>query len=105
MKTLRWTTGATAALFAVTLLSGCTDVERALNKGGDTTCSDYLKQDADTQRMTVTKAIKQQTGSDNEPPGTNVDISMAAVQALCRVQANENTPIRDADFAGIFFNK
>ncbi|MBL1079399.1 hypothetical protein JK358_33835 [Nocardia sp. 2] len=105
MKTLRWTTPVIAAAFAVTLLSGCTDVARALNKGGDTTCSEYLNQNADDQRMTITKAIKQQTGNDAEPAGTQVDITMASVQALCQVQANSETPIKNADIAGIFINK
>ncbi|WP_306361840.1 hypothetical protein [Nocardia sp. CC227C] len=104
MKTT--TTAAAAALvLGVTLLSGCSDVERALNKGGETKCSDYLAQDADTQRVTVTKFIKQQTKTENEPTGTSVDFTMAAVQALCSVQANADTPIKNADIAGIFFNK
>ncbi|WP_282783669.1 MULTISPECIES: hypothetical protein [unclassified Nocardia] len=104
MKTT--TTAAAAVLvLGVALLSGCSDVERALNKGGDTKCSDYLAQDADTQRVTVTKFIKQQTNTENEPTGTSVDFTMAAVQALCSVQANADTPIKNADIAGIFFNK
>lgn len=104
MKTMRWTAVA-AALFTVTLLTGCTEVKTALNKGGDTKCSDYVKQDADTQRMTITKFIKQQTGDEHEPPGTQVDLSMAAVQTLCQVQANGDTPIKNADIAGIFIKK
>lgn len=100
MKSARWTAVAAAAL-AVTLLSGCSDVEKALNKGGDTKCSDYLAQNADTQRVTITKFIKQQTGKDTEPPGTQVDLSMAAVQSLCQVQANKDTPIKNANLLGI----
>ncbi|MEC3917454.1 hypothetical protein [Nocardia sp. CDC160] len=100
MNTARWTAVAAAAL-AATLLSGCSDVEKALNKGGDTTCSDYLAQNADTQRVTITKFIKQQTGNDHEPPGTQVDLSMAAVQSLCQVQANKDTQIKNANLLGI----
>lgn len=100
MNTARWTAVAAAAL-AVALLSGCSDVEKALNKGGDTKCSDYLAQNADTQRVTITKFIKQQTGNDHEPAGTQVDLSMAAVQGLCQVQANKDTPIKNANLAGI----
>ncbi|MFE2959955.1 hypothetical protein ACFXO9_16670 [Nocardia tengchongensis] len=102
MNTARWTAVAAAAL-AVTLLSGCSDVEKALNQGGDTKCSDYLIQSADTQRVTITKFIKQQSGTQNEPSGTQVDLSMAAVQALCQVQNNKDTPIKNANLAGILF--
>ncbi len=102
MNTARWTAVAAAAL-TVTLLTGCSDVEKALNKGGDTKCSDYLIQNADTQRVTITKFIKQQSGTENEPSGTQVDLSMAAVQALCQVQNNKDTPIKNANLAGILF--
>ncbi|WP_067686108.1 hypothetical protein [Nocardia jejuensis] len=105
MKTMRLTAGMAAAVFAVTLLSGCTEVAKALNKGGDTKCSEYLTQNADDQRMTITKFIQQQSGNDATPPGTQVDLSMAAVQGLCQVQANGDTPIKNADIAGIFLKK
>ncbi|WP_067821369.1 hypothetical protein [Nocardia inohanensis] len=105
MNTLRWATAAATATFAVTLLSGCSEVEKALNKGGDTKCSEYLTQQPDTQRVTVTKFIKQQAGNDNEPTGTSVDFTMAAVQTLCQIQANSDTPIKNADIAGIFIKK
>ncbi|UGT43850.1 hypothetical protein LTV02_10875 [Nocardia yamanashiensis] len=105
MTTLRWATAAAAATFAVTLLSGCSDVEKALNKGGDTKCSEYLTQSADTQRVTVTKFIKQQSGDESEPAGVTVDFTMASVQALCKVQANGDTQIKNADIAGIFVKK
>ncbi len=100
MNTARWAALAAAAT-AVALLSGCSDVEKALNKGGETKCSDYLAQDANTQRITITKFIKQQTGNDNEPAGTQVDLSMAAVQSLCQVQANKDTQIKNANLLGI----
>ncbi|MEV6067343.1 hypothetical protein AB0L82_12390 [Nocardia sp. NPDC052001] len=105
MKTMRWTAGLAAAAFAVTLMSGCSEIKTAVNQGGDTKCTDYLKQDADTQRITITKFIKQQTNTQNEPSGTNVDIGMASVQTLCQIQANGETPIKNADIAGIFIRK
>jgi acid stress chaperone HdeA len=86
------------------LLAGCTDIEQALNKGGDTPCSDYVKQDQDTQRMTVTKFIKQQSGNQHEPAGTAVDATMVSVNFLCSNQRNTDTPIRNANVVGIFFN-
>ncbi|MGW5381106.1 hypothetical protein [Nocardia sp. NPDC003963] len=89
-----------AAVFALT---GCTEIERAMNKGGDTPCREYVQQDQKTQRVTITKFLEEQQGG--EPTGTNVDLSIAAVNALCSVQANADTPIERADVAGIFIRK
>ncbi|TQM33092.1 hypothetical protein [Nocardia bhagyanarayanae] len=93
------------AAAAALLLAGCTDIERALNKGGDTPCSEYVKQDADTKRMTITKFVKQQTGDEREPAGTAVDATIISVDLLCAGQRNAETPIKNADVAGIFLNK
>jgi acid stress chaperone HdeA len=87
------------------LLAGCTDIHRALNQGGDTPCNEYVKQDQDTKRMTVTKFIKQQTQDDHEPAGTVVDGTMVSVDLLCGAQINRETPIKKADVAGIFIAK
>lgn len=90
---------------AALVLAGCTDVKVALNKGGDTPCSEYVKQDPDTKRMTITKFVKQQTNSEHEPAGTAVDATMVSVDLLCGAQRNVDTPIKNADVAGIFLNK
>ncbi|MGV9821815.1 hypothetical protein [Nocardia xishanensis] len=90
---------------AALLLAGCTDIERALNKGGDTPCSEYVTQDPDTKRTTITKFVKQQTGDDREPAGTVVDATIISVDLLCATQRNTETPIKNADVAGIFLNK
>ncbi|WP_280255040.1 hypothetical protein [Nocardia wallacei] len=106
MRSPRWPAAAAVGLAVATaLLAGCSDVEKALNKGGDTPCGEYVKQDQDTKRTTVTKFVKQQTGDENEPAGTQVDLTMAAVEFLCGNQRNADTPIKNADVAGIFFNK
>ncbi|WP_327150922.1 hypothetical protein [Nocardia sp. NBC_01329] len=88
---------------AVLALAGCTEIERVMNKGGDTPCREYVQQDQKTQRVTITKFLEEQRGG--EPTGTNVDLSIAAVNALCSVQANADTPIERADVAGIFIRK
>ncbi|MFF0544073.1 hypothetical protein ACWEVD_16310 [Nocardia thailandica] len=95
---------ATGAL-AATLLTGCTEVETLVNRGGDTPCSEYVNQDADTKRITITKALKQKLGTDNEPSGTSVDSMIVQVDLLCATQRNTETPIKNADVAGIFLNK
>ncbi|WP_227982359.1 hypothetical protein [Nocardia spumae] len=94
-----------AAALSAGLLTGCSDVERALNQGGDTPCKDYVKQDVDTKRVTITKFVKQQSGSDHEPAGTAVDASMAAADFLCANQRNSDTPIKNANLTGILFNQ
>ncbi|MDO3650636.1 hypothetical protein [Nocardia mangyaensis] len=100
-------TGAVAVGVAVlaALATGCSDIEQALNQGGDTTCRDYVTQEPDTKRITITKAIKQQTGTDNEPAGTIVDSMIVQVDLLCAGQRNVDTPIKNADIAGLFLNK
>lgn len=87
---------AVAALY----LSGCSDIETALNEGGDTPCSEFVKQDANKQRQTITKAIKEQSGNDNEPMGVVVDAGIVSVNLLCQVQANQDTPIKNANLVG-----
>ncbi|RMI33334.1 hypothetical protein [Nocardia stercoris] len=107
MSIRRWSAvGLALSAVAAVLLSGCTEVKQALNKGGDTPCSEYVKQDQDTQRMTVTKFVQQQSGdTQHQPAGTTVDMTMAAVGLLCSTQRDPQTPIKNADVAGIFFNK
>ncbi|MBO0856572.1 MAG: hypothetical protein J2P18_22725, partial [Nocardia sp.] len=77
----RTLTGAVlAATLTAAVLSGCSDVRKLMNQGGDTPCSDYVKQDLDTKRVTITKFVKQKQDDDaHEPAGTIVDATMAAV--------------------------
>ncbi|MFZ2510032.1 MAG: hypothetical protein WAW85_02930 [Gordonia sp. (in: high G+C Gram-positive bacteria)] len=91
---------ATTALAATLTLSACSQVEEAVNRGGDTQCNDYIGQDKDTQRVTVTKYLKDQENG-TEPTANQVDMSMAAIDALCRVQNNAQVPIKDANLMGI----
>ncbi|MGN2639142.1 hypothetical protein ACWEKT_15895 [Nocardia takedensis] len=90
-----------AAAAAVLTVTGCGEAEKALNRGGDTPCSDYLGQDQDSRRVTVTKFLEQDGRGGENPDPTVVDASMAAIQVMCSAQANPDTPIRDADLTGI----
>ncbi|MEV0251450.1 hypothetical protein AB0H76_32990 [Nocardia sp. NPDC050712] len=94
-----------AVLGVAVLLAGCTDIQKALNRGGDTPCSEYVTQDQDTKRVTITKFVKQQTTEEREPAGTVVDATLISVDLLCGAQRNAETPIKNADVAGIFLNK
>ncbi|NUS42645.1 MAG: hypothetical protein HOQ24_02965 [Mycobacteriaceae bacterium] len=96
---------AAAVVAAIAGIVGCSDVEKTLNKGGDTSCREYLGMDDHDKRVTVTKALQQQSGSKDDPSGTSVDLGMSAVQLLCAVQANSETPIKNADVPGIFTPK
>ena len=93
--------GFAVAAIAAVCLSGCSDVEVALNDGGDTTCNEWATQDQNKQRQTITKFLKEYTGSDNEPAGTQVDASMVAVTLLCQVQSDKETQIKNVNLTGI----
>ncbi|MBJ8343012.1 hypothetical protein JGU71_29445 [Antrihabitans sp. YC3-6] len=99
---LRQVTIGSVALSAV-LLGGCSNVEEAVNKGGDTSCSDYLGQDADDRRVTVTKFLEEENGED--PAANAIDGAIIAIDVLCSAQQNADTPIKDADLAGILTPK
>lgn len=92
-----------AAAAAAVLSAGCTQVEEAVNKGGDTPCSDYTDQDADKKRITVTKYLDED--SDASPERETVDLAIAAIDLMCGAQANPDTPIREADLSGILIPK
>ena len=91
---------AVGVTFSAIVLGACSDVEEAVNRGGDTSCSDYLEQSTDDQRVTVTKFLKEDSGDDQEPDGTTVDAAIIAVDLLCAAQQNADTPIKDADLGG-----
>jgi acid stress chaperone HdeA len=91
-----------AAVACGVWLTACAEVDEALNRGGDTTCGDYLKQDEHEQRVTVTKFVKQRSGRDDDPSGTVVDATMVAARLLCQIPANADQPIRNANVANIF---
>lgn len=55
--------------------------------------------------MTITKFVKQQTGTEQEPSGTVVDATIVTVDVMCAGQRNAQTPIKNADVAGIFVVK
>ncbi|MBJ8345366.1 hypothetical protein [Antrihabitans sp. YC2-6] len=91
---------AVGVVIAAFLLAGCSDIEKALNEGGDTPCKEFVKQDQNKQRQTITKAIKEQSGNDNEPMGVVVDAGIVSVNLLCQVQTNQDVPIKQANLVG-----
>ncbi|WP_149359872.1 hypothetical protein [Lolliginicoccus suaedae] len=81
--------GAAAPVLAI---AGC-----ASNSGGDTTCAEFVEQSAEEQRETISTYIQEQTGNDAEPAAIAENAAMAAINGLCAVEGNDDTPIREAD--------
>lgn len=94
-----------AAAAIVLLGTGCDQVEKAVNKGGDTPCSEYTAQSSDDRRTTVTKFLEQERGDDAKPDARQIDLSVAAIDLMCGAQANPDTPIREADLTGVLVPK
>ncbi|MFG1793523.1 hypothetical protein [Nocardia sp. NPDC049149] len=96
------------ALAATLLLGGCgDDAKKLVNKGGDTPCTEFLAQDADKQRITVTKFLEQEQRGNNSSAtdATRVDAAIASIKLMCTAQANPSTPISKADLTGILVPK
>ncbi|MCP2289501.1 hypothetical protein ACFYT3_25360 [Nocardia amikacinitolerans] len=97
---------AAAALASTAMLAaGCAEAEKAVNKGGDTPCSEFVEQDADKKRTTVTKFLEQERSGQEAPDDRMVDAAIASIELMCTAQANPDTPIRKADLTGIFVPK
>ncbi|MFC4374498.1 hypothetical protein ACFO5K_10325 [Nocardia halotolerans] len=106
MSRMNKTAAALLAVGAIGLAGvGCSEAEKAINKGGDTPCSEYTAQDADKKRTTVTKFLEQERGSDAQLDQNTVDLSIAAIDLMCGAQANPDTPIREADLTGALVPK
>ncbi|MBF6327786.1 hypothetical protein [Nocardia transvalensis] len=96
---------AVALLTAALAAAGCEQAKEAVNKGGDTPCSEFIKQDQDKQRVTVRKYLEQDSQLTTTPDPGTVDNAIAAIQLMCSAQANPDTPIRKADLTGILVPK
>ncbi|GAB0104265.1 hypothetical protein JMUB6875_32390 [Nocardia sp. JMUB6875] len=94
-----------AALCSTVLLGACEQAKEITNKGGNTPCSEFTTQDENTQRITVRKYLEQDTKVTPTPDANQVDASIAAIDLMCRAQANPDTPIREADLTGILVPK
>ncbi|MGV9737810.1 hypothetical protein [Nocardia farcinica] len=93
---------AAAALAAVG--TACDEAEKAVNKGGDTPCSEFTAQDADKKRTTVTKFLEEERGEAPADQNT-LDLAIAAIDLMCSAQADPDTPIHQADLTGVLVPK
>ncbi|MFD3702709.1 hypothetical protein ACFWUP_06135 [Nocardia sp. NPDC058658] len=90
------------ALLAVAITTaGCGDIERALNRGGATPCGDYLDQDADTQRLTITKFIQDRRDNSEDLSPATVDVARGGINMLCSIPSNADVPIENATLTGL----
>ncbi|MEC3957478.1 hypothetical protein VMT65_30905 [Nocardia sp. CDC153] len=96
---------AVAAVCTTVALGACDQAKEVVNKGGNTPCSEFTKQDDNTQHITVRKYLEQDTKVTPTPNADQVDASIAAITLMCQAQANPDTPIRDADLTGILVPK
>lgn len=96
---------ALAAGLAVAALSGCSEAEQPVNKGGDTPCSEFVQQDMEKQRVTTRKFLEQEQSRTPEPDSDTVDTAIATIKLMCEAQANPDTPIKKADLTGVFVPK
>ncbi|GGC59744.1 hypothetical protein GCM10011410_10220 [Hoyosella rhizosphaerae] len=61
------------------------------NRGGDTTCGDFLTQDESAQRDTI-RTYLQEKGDD--PVNLQIDTTRIVVLGFCRTIARDGDPIR-----------
>jgi acid stress chaperone HdeA len=78
-----------AGVAVVLALGGCS--QGVLNKGGDTTCKEFLGQDDKTQQETITKMLKDEKGSD--PANLEITGTRLSVQTYCQVAGQQDTKI------------
>ncbi|WP_216892441.1 hypothetical protein [Nocardia alni] len=87
------------------VVAGCEKTQEITNKGGDTPCSEFTKQDDNTQHITVRKYLQQDDKTTSTPDDQTVERAISAIGLMCKVQANPDTPIRNADLSGILVPK
>lgn len=95
-----------AVLLTAMLTTGCDQAKEAVNKGGETPCSEFVAQDSDKQHVTVRKYLQNDTKLTTSTPNSDtVDGAITAITLMCRAQANPDTPIKNADLTGVLVPK
>ncbi len=86
---------------AAALLTGCSEVEKAMNRGGDTPCSEFTTMEFHDKQVTTRKFLENESRVDTTPSDLMVNQAVDQINLLCQLQANRDTPIRNADLVGI----
>jgi acid stress chaperone HdeA len=81
---------ATAIGVATLVLSGCS-ASQVINTGGDTKCSDFIKQDENKQNTEVSKMLKDRSGA--EPNNLDISTTRMATATWCQTLAPPDSKI------------
>ena len=85
-------TVAAATAVAALLLSGCSP-SQIINTGGDTKCSDFIKQDENKQNSEVSKMLKDRSGA--EPNNLDITTTRMATATWCQTLGTPDNKISD----------
>ncbi len=86
-------TVATAIAIAALLLSGCSP-SQVINTGGDTKCSDFVKQDENKQNSEVSKMLKDKSGA--EPNNLEITATRMSAATWCQTLGTPDSKISEA---------
>ncbi|MFL0180831.1 MULTISPECIES: hypothetical protein [unclassified Mycobacterium] len=76
------------------LLGGCSEVEKVINKGGDTTCGEFNGHTDEKQRSEISKMLKDSKGG--EPSNLELSGTQIAVSAYCKTIGKDSDKISRA---------
>lgn len=92
---------AAAAAVAVAIvapaLTACSGMNILGNRGGDTTCGDFRKQDESARNETIKEYLRQKSGSKAEPANMEVSLTKGAVSLYCETIGRDSDPIRSVE--------
>jgi acid stress chaperone HdeA len=84
---------AAAVAVAALLLSGCSP-SQIINTGGDTKCSDFIKQDENKQNSEVSKMLKDKSGA--EPNNLEITATRLSAATWCQTVGTPDSKISEA---------
>lgn len=86
---------AAAGALVLASLAGCSSGPLSKNKGGDTTCGDYMEMPPEEQREVITTFLDDK--GQPEPVGMDVTLRLEASKLYCSTVGQAGDPIRNAD--------
>lgn len=90
---MRYTGGALLMISFAVGIAGCGIADH--NKGGDTTCGDYLSM-ADKEQTETIKAFLAEKGQ-SDPSGMEVNLGKGSAKLFCNTAGSGSDPIRKID--------